>query len=325
VPTRVIALPAIFSLLLVCSGAPAVAQESSTQTEDVIRVRTDLVTVPAIVTDVQGRRVFGLARQDFDVSSDKRRVNIEFFAAGSDRVALAFLLDSSGSSRGYVLQQREAALSLFSRFGPKSEVMVLHFDQQVEIGTPFTTDPERARRGFQFPAISNRRTAIFDAALETLRLFRERNKAPTERRIVILTSDGLDTASSAKPDEVIRRAQQEAVSFYVIHFPLFSPRDGQLAPRTPAKGFRALAEKTGGRYFMVGDARLALEPSPFYDLSPIFRAIEEDLDGQYLLGFYPDEGSRDDNLHRIEVKVTKNDRVLYRVKLLREEYRLKGP
>jgi hypothetical protein len=76
---------------------------------------------------------------------------------------------------------------------------------------------------------------------------------------------------------------------------------------------------------MAGDARLALEPSPSYDLSPIFRAIEEDLDGQYLLGFYPDEGSRDVNLHRVEVNVTKNDRVHYRVKLLREEYRLKEP
>jgi VWFA-related protein len=310
----------VISALLLSTVLPTASQQTSEQTEDVVQVRTDLVTVPAIVTDAQGQRVFGLGQQDFAIRSDNRIVKLDFFSAGTDHVALAFLLDASGSAHEYLLQQREAALSLFSRFGPGSQVAVLRFTDRLDIASSFTTDIDKARSGFQFPAVSNRRTAIFDAALTTLQLFEERRGIPTERRIIILTSDGLDTASAAKAAGVIQRAQREGVSFYVIHFPIFSPRNGHLAPRPAATGFRQLAEKTGGHYFMVGDAKSVLAPEASYNLSPVFKAIEEDLAGQYLLGFYPDEASRDGRFHRVEVDLNSHSRRHVRVKGLREGY-----
>jgi len=308
-------------LFFVFSPSLTAAQQIPDQAEDVIRVRTDLVTVPAVVIDSHGQRVFGLAQQDFAVRSDNNPVKLDFFSAGTDHVALAFLLDASGSARDYVLHEREAALSLFSRFGPGSEIAVLRFGEKVEIAAPFTREIDEVRSGFEFPAVSNRGTAIFDAALTALRLFAKRKGAATERRIIILTSDGLDTASKTKAAEVIQRAQQEGISFYVIHFPIFSPRDGHLAPRPTTKGFRDLAEKTGGRYFLAGDAKSALAPQSVFDLSPLFRAIEEDLSSQYVLGFYPDEASRDGYVHRVEVTLIKRTRG-YRVKTLREQYTL---
>ena len=98
-----------------------------------------------------------------------------------------------------------------------------------------------------------------------------------ERRIVILISDGLDNSSRTSADSVIDAAIARRVSFYVIHLPLFEPRDGRLAVRRPSKGFRDLAEKTGGKYFLVGDAKSALQPQA-NDLTPIFQAIEEVLE-----------------------------------------------
>jgi len=86
----------------------------------------------------------------------------------------------------------------------------------------------------------------------------------------------------------------------VIHLPLFEPREGHLAVRRPSKGFKELAEKTGGKYFLVGDASSALSPKPT-DLTPIFQAIEEDLKSQYLLGFYISEASRDNRRHVFSV------------------------
>ena len=145
---------------------------------------------------------------------------------------------------------------------------------------------------------------------------------PTERRIIILSSDGLDTASVTKATEVIEPARADAISFYVVRFPLFAPRAGHLTPRPAAKGFRELAEKTGGRYFTIGDVRSALDANAQYNLSAVFKSIEEDLASQYLLGFYPEEASRDGRWHHIEVNLTKNARS-YRVKTLREEYSLK--
>jgi Ca-activated chloride channel family protein len=312
--------PVAISALLLSTILPVAAQETSDQTEDVVRVRTDLVTVPAIVTDTQGHRVFGLGQQDFEMRHDNRTVKLDFFSAGTDHVALAFLLDASGSAHEYLLQQREAALSLFSRFGPGSQVAVLRFSDRLDIASSFTTDVDEARSGFQFPAVSNRRTAIFDCAISALQLFAERRSIPTERRIIILTSDGLDTASVAKATGVIQRAQQEGISFYVIHFPIFSPRNGHLAPRPAVKGFRELAEKTGGRYFMVGDAQSALAPKASYNLSAVFKSIEEDLASQYLLGFYPDEASRDGRFHRVEVGINSRSGRQLHVRELREGY-----
>ena len=180
------------------------------------------------------------------------------------------------------------------------------------------------RKAFDFPALRNRRTAIFDAALAAVRLYTSGDTDRTERRIVILISDGLDTVSSVNAATVIGEAQKHNVSFYVIHFPLFAPSDGHLAPRPPAKGFRELAEKTGGRYFMLGDVRSALDPRAEYDLGPIYRAIEEDLQSQYVLGYYPGEAARDGRYHQIEVKVISRDARKYRVQLLREGYQSGG-
>ena len=122
---------------------------------------------------------------------------------------------------------------------------------------------------------------------------RPHRRVRAERRIVILISDGLDNRSRTSAESVINTALEKKVSFYVIHLPLFEPRDGRLAVRPPTKGFKDLAEKTGGKYFLVGDEKSALLPKQNADLTPIFHAIEEDLKSQYLLGFYIAESARD--------------------------------
>jgi len=207
----------LFLLIVVVNSAPA--QELSEG--EILKTRTDMVTVPFVVTDARGRRISGLQQSDLAVSSEGKPQRIEFFSTGTSRVALIFLLDASGSAREYIGNQREAALSLFARFGEKSEVAVLRFSDTARIAAPFLTDTRTAREAFVFPATPERHTAIFDAAMAALQLFSERRADPSERRIIILTSDGLDTASRVKGFDVIQRARREGVSFYVIHFPIY--------------------------------------------------------------------------------------------------------
>jgi hypothetical protein len=76
--------------------------------------------------------------------------------------------------------------------------------------------------------------------------------------------------------------------------------------RPAAKGFRELAEKTGGKYFLAGDAKSALLPTKV-DLTPIFSAIEEDLKSQYLLGFYVAESAKDGKKHVFSVSLNPKD------------------
>ncbi|MBD0325864.1 MAG: VWA domain-containing protein [Pyrinomonadaceae bacterium] len=316
-----LALTLIFISLRVNVNAQT---EPATDATDIIRVRTDLVTVPLFVTDRKGRRVSGLTQDDFAAQVDGvRSLKLAYFAAGTEHVALAFALDASGSAREIVGRQSEAALALFARFGPQSSVAIWHFGMRPQLVVDFTTDAELARQQFKPKAAANERTAIFDAAAAAIRAFDGRNAAAVERRILILISDGLDTASQTKAQAVINEATQRALSIYIIHLPLYVPRDGRLQPRPAAKGFRSLAEQTGGRYFMVKDSSAALDPHAKVDLTSVFKAIEEDLQGQYVLGFYPDNASRDARFHRLSINLSAPRNRNLRVRQLREGFMLK--
>jgi VWFA-related protein len=290
--------------------------------DEIVRVNTDLITVPVVVTDGRGKRFPNLTRADFEVRDGGRPVRLDYFSTGAERVAMLFALDTSGSAREHIARQSEAALAMFTRFGGNSRIAVLPFSEQAEFALPFTTDLNRARAAFQLSARRGRRTAIFDAAAVAVRAFNVAGADARERRIIVLFSDGLDTASRTPPAAVINDALLRGVSIYVIHIPLFTPRDGRLVARRPAKGFRELAEQTGGHYFQLGDARAALDPHAAYDLAPIFRAITEDLQSQYVLGYYLDAASRAHDDHRLQVSLTPRHRRL-RVRLLRESYNLK--
>jgi VWFA-related protein len=316
-PSRLVIAFNLFALGVVVSITIARAQEPG----DVVRVRTDLVAVPVIVTDRRGRRVSDLQPADFAVRDERGPLKIDYFASGTERVALLFALDTSGSAREIVERQRAAALALFARFGHGSRIAVLHFGELVRLTIPFTSNSEAALAAFSVGARESRGTAIFDGAAAAVRSFDGSGGFASERRIVILMSDGLDTLSSTSYRRVIDTAQARGVSFYVVHFPLFTPREGRLVQRTPSKGFRELADQTGGQYFTIGDAKSALDPNAKVDLAPVFQAIENDLRGQYVLGFYPGE-TRDALTHHLEVNLTSRGNRKLKVQQLKSSYTL---
>ncbi|HUS10396.1 MAG TPA: vWA domain-containing protein, partial [Pyrinomonadaceae bacterium] len=125
---------------------------------------------------------------------------------GADRVALVFALDESGSLREIISQQREAALGLFGKFGERSRVAVIRFAQEPELVSPFGRDTTAASEAFKFNVKTNQHTAIFDAAAAAVRAFDALPRVRSERRIIILISDGLDNASTIKAGTIINAA-----------------------------------------------------------------------------------------------------------------------
>ncbi|HEU4435232.1 MAG TPA: VWA domain-containing protein, partial [Pyrinomonadaceae bacterium] len=220
-------------------------------------MNTDLLLFPIRIRDKKGQAVVGLTEQDLTLKDKDKVTTGVYFAPGADRVAMLFALDQSGSLQQIISQQRDAALALFSRFSDRSSVAVLRFSENSKLTIPFTNEPEAARSAFRFSAAPNSRTAIFNAAADSLKAFEALPVVRSERRIVVLISDGLDNSSAISAESVINRALDKRVSFYVIHLPLFEPRDGRLEVRPPSKGFRELAEKTGGKYFLAGDRKSA--------------------------------------------------------------------
>lgn len=292
------------ALLLSCILAIISFQNTKAQepdATDVVRVDTHLVVIPIRVRDKRGQAVAGLTQDDLTLKDEDNATTGLYLYRGADRVSLVFALDQSGSVREIMNQQRDAALALFGQFGEKSQVAVMRFAEQPNLALPFGRDLDATRAAFSASSASNRHTAIFDAAAAATKLFETLPRIRSERRLVILISDGLDTASTVKPKAVIEAALKKQVTFYVIHLPLFTPRDGRLKVRTPAKGFREIAEKTGGKYFLVGNTAAPLASQANIDLSAVFRAIEEDLKSQYLLGFYTKESSNDGRMHRLVI------------------------
>ena len=294
--------------LILCLAFVCFLNESSLAQDvedDVVRVSTDLSVFPIRVRTKKQKQTPALTANDFQLQDKDGITNSLYFSAGAERVAIVFALDESGSLRGLINQQREAAVALFERFGQNSRVAVIRFSQRPTIELPFSTDPAAAHVAFEIRARPNTRTAIFDAAASAVRLFESYIRDPAERRIVILISDGLDNASANTPAQIISEAQSKNVSFYMIQVPLFEPRDGRLAVRGPTKGFKELAEKTGGMYFVTADAKSALAPEKNQDLSSVFRAIEEDLRSQYVVGFYVGDKGRDDKPHSVSITLTR--------------------
>lgn len=292
-------------LLVVCAFVlpSAIRAQEPANSDDVLKFTTDLRVFPIRIKDKRGS-IAALTENELSLE-DKDHVTAGlYFLHGADRVALLFALDESGSLREIISQQRVAALGLFNRFSDRSKVAVMRFAQQPLLVADFSRDTKATDEAFSFLARTNQHTAIFDAASAALRAFDVLPRFKSERRIVVLISDGLDNASSIKPAQVIATALEKNVSFYVIHLPLFEPREGHLGVRPPAKGFRDLAEKTGGKYFLVGQGASALVAESNRsntDLAPIFQAIEDDLRSQYLLGYYAGEGSRDGRDHKFRI------------------------
>lgn len=292
------------ALLLSCILAIVCLANTNAQEPDaadeVVRIDTHLVVFPIRVRDKRGQAVVGLTQNDLTLRDEDNATTGMYLYHGADRVSLVFALDQSGSLREIMNKQRDAALALFEQFGEKSQVAVMAFAEKPQLAIPFGRDLDATRAAFSATP-TNQHTAIFDAAAAATKLFETLPRIRSERRLVILISDGLDTASTVKPAAVIEKALKTQVTFYVIHLPLFTPRDGRLKVRTPTKGFRELAEKTGGKYFLAGNTASPLAPQANVDLSAVFKAIEEDLKSQYLLGFYTKESSNDDRMHRLVI------------------------
>jgi Ca-activated chloride channel family protein len=291
------------AFLLVTSNARATAFAQTPLVDDeIVRVSTDLLLFPIRIRDKRGQAVTGLTERDLSLRDDDHATTALLLSRGAERIALVFALDQSGSLRSIISQQRDAALALFGRFSQRSRVAVLRFAETPSLIAPFGRDTEAVRAAFDF-SVGNQRTAIFDGAAAAIDALNRLPRDRAERRIVILISDGLDNSSKIKASQVIYQALENYVSFYLIHLPLFEPREGRLAVRQPARGFRDLAEKTGGKYFLAGDRGSALAPAKNIDLTPVFQAIEEDLKSQYLLGFYIAETARDGRRHEFSVSL----------------------
>ena len=174
---------------------------------DVVRVETQLVSVPAVVTDGAGRPLSGLKPENFRLIEDGQPQTITNFGTTDTPFEIALLLDTSGSTRDDVALIRAAANSFIEALRPGDRVGVVAFNQAqtisspiatVEVLSPLTDDRESLRGAIENLGASQG-TPYYDG-LEKVAdsIFREPAKDDMRgRRAVVALTDGVDSSSNS--------------------------------------------------------------------------------------------------------------------------------
>jgi Ca-activated chloride channel family protein len=276
--------------------------------QDILRIDTDLVPINVVVTDVKGRLVRDLKREDFRLFEDGVERKIESFnlekVAGEPRpLAVVFALDISGSMTPEEVQRVVSAMREFSRrlndhpavFG------VMSFGMKVRTLQTLTADTDKLERAFERLAQdqSGLSTHAYDAIDDAVRLLARhaplKKQNQMVKRAVVVITDGFPVGDVVSPDTVIERANAADTSVYVVTMPSYSQMLAavKVTPLPTPLDVSGIVEKTGGRSIYAN------EP----DLGPLFRAIAEEVSSAYVLGFYPPPQNRSDGkFHEIRIE-----------------------
>jgi len=255
-----------------------------------LHVDVKLVNVLVNVTDQNGSIVGGLTREDFLLAEDGRPQRIKLFERQSALpLNLTLAIDTSDSvfmDRG--LEKHAAYRFAHAILHPRDEMSILEFASHVRELTPFTNKVSqidhalhRLRQGGG--------TAFYDAIV----LGSERLAGKEGRKVLVLVSDGDDTAKGSTYEQALEQALRGEVMIYsLIDVPIKASAGRDLRGE---HALIALAEQTGGKSFYVDSA----------GLDHAFAQVSEDLRTQYLLGYYPQHQQPGTDFHQIQVTLPK--------------------
>jgi len=265
------------------------------------RVDVRLVEVPVVVTDRAGHPVRGLAREDFRLRRNGSAQEIAGFAdAGDLPLTLALAVDSSASMFLKLPRVERAARSLLtSSLGIRDRALLIDFDSAPRL----LAHPTRDLAGVA-DALSSLRadggTALWSAVSFGLREL----AGVTGRKALVVYSDGVGEEDSTSYGDCLRAARASRVPVYLILSSSLSARKAGSLLREPlGEKLERLAHATGGDAIFL-DASLGADPGPTDDLSSVYRRILAELRSQYVLTFYPPEGSGD-SWQNLSVEVKK--------------------
>jgi Ca-activated chloride channel family protein len=272
----------VVSACVVVAGVVALAQQPTFRSSDTV-----LVPVPATVVDKDGRLVPNLEREHFTILDNGKPQEISVFESGVEPFTAVVMLDFSASMTNNLDLLKQATEQFILRMLPTDRAQVGAFSDKIQFSGRFTSDRDDlifALRDLQFGNPTRLYDAIYESQTE---LAKERG-----RKVVVIFTDGDDTASKRSFGNVLDRARQENVMIYAIGLESEMALGGRVTRTRPDKALRRLAEETGGGYFEL--KRTA-------ELAPTFTRVVQELHSLYTLGFSP--AALDGREHRVEVRV----------------------
>ena len=271
-----------------------------------IRVDTEIsVSLQQLYVSVtrDGRPVTDRQRAHFLVEDLEERQRLVTFERGDVPLTALLLVDASESMRGERLAAAAASAQAFiDDMQPLDQAMLLLFSDHVIHSTPFTGFRKVLSTGLE-DAVAKGGTALSDHLYLALRLLEERQG----RQVIVLLSDGLDSASVLAMRDVLATARNSPAMLYWIR--LRPPK------RTPtlssawldAQGYRQAMSQLEEAVRQSGGRIIGLQN--MQQAKTAFDAVLKDLRGQYVLGYYPVTDLNDGRWHPVNVEVVGGGRV----------------
>ncbi len=286
-------LPALI-LIPVLAGAAAAGQT--------FRSGVDAVAVDVLVT--RGRAaVSGLTADDFTVLDNGVRQEVAAILVEEVPVTLLLVLDTSGSVRGTPLRRLLAAAAAAGEaLRPDDRVGLITFSDKLRFAVEPPAPPA------DLPAALDRvraggATALYDATFAALAL----RGRTVGRTVVLVFSDGYDTASWLDPLDVLDAARRSDVVVYGVRHDRLAQEGWQQREGRGRAGrwfaddpqlFRQeylaqLAADTGGSVYVAADLDRLRE---------VFARVVDEFRSRYLLTYTP-RGVEAGGWHELEVRV----------------------
>ncbi len=281
----------IYSLLLL--GFCGVDLRAQNADETPIKVNTVLLNVPVIVSDRDGRNIAGLKKEDFSVYQNGEKQIIEFFADAESPISVAIVIDTSGSTSGFLDSIKKSAKIFLSNLGPEDKAMVVGFDVETTVLTELSSDPNKIKNAINNAA--SVRQDVWDAPklgstlYDTIYQIVVKDFAEVKgRKAIVILTDGFEAGNKISLSKLQNTLIESDTVVYPLIFPTYEvkpllPKNIktitindvlEIAPFKPLKDFAAV---TGGRVYVAdGD-----------DFKGAFQNIANELKKQYVIGFYP--------------------------------------
>jgi Ca-activated chloride channel family protein len=295
----------------VSGSAPttATADEPEYDENDVVRVSTSLITVPAEVLDRNGRYIGNLRKEDFRIFENGVEQELSYFANVEQPFTVALLLDVSGSTQSRLQAIRAAANAFIKRLRPTDRLLIISFDGKINVLTDAVSLGELRQKRLRLDAL-NDGTLLYDTV--DVALNQKLASIPGRKAIVLLT-DGVDSGSKrGSLKHNLRDAEESNTVIYTVQYNTLPELPARLSrivnpkvrshmqekmTKEYAVGsnyLRSLAEKTGGRLYSADNLS---------DVPAAFNAITEELGRQYSLGYYPKNAAQAGETRDIKVRM----------------------
>lgn len=264
------ALVALVSCVCVASG-----------TAQVFRSQTELVRLDVSVTRGE-TPVDGLRPTDFVVTDNGVEQTVDSVNAEQTPLRVQIAFDASGSVSGRRLRSLLAAVGrVFDELRPGDRVGVMTFSERLRVQVPMTDDLAAARAALA-RVQPDGQTALRDAAALSLTLA----EGHESRGLVLLFTDGEDTASWISDEAVIEFARRTDAILHVITL------DSRFTFESNPFVVR-LTQATGGREFKA---------SSDDDLTRLALAGFGEMRSRYLLTYTP-KGPASPGWHEVKVRL----------------------